>query len=371
MERFIVGRQLLVVLVVFMINLCASSIKDPPHRVFGMPDVLNNSLVDSGVCLMVITIIVGQLMGQVISATCMLDFVNNYLMFFIVGLSLAIESSGLLHSVYLIQYALPKPKDVTAGGGTNTPPPELAMAIPERLQQTPTAQWYERGVARIACFWFKMLVSVTVLGLSLAVTLECLIRGWTTMWPGVTAGASIAVLFSLLVVVGVMEGLQIALFAVAKMDAGAYERTHKAAFTNCRLVFRGANLEAFLIGRQIFVTVCMFLVANIISVDPKHPEIVALASSFGVGTAVQGFINTGLLGAMVTTILGSLVWRVVASCCPLAFLSVPGIGVAIRMCLLCEASGIMSAAWLLAKVQQSVLRFKPDAFYVSAHLVET
>jgi hypothetical protein len=98
MERFIVGRQLMVVLVVFMVNLSASAIKDDSTNVFGIysPEIFF-------LCLMMFTIIVGQLTGQVNSATCMLDFCNNYLVLFIAYLSLAIEYSGLLHSVYLAQ----------------------------------------------------------------------------------------------------------------------------------------------------------------------------------------------------------------------------------------------------------------------------
>jgi hypothetical protein len=68
-----------------------------------------------------------------------------------------------------------------------------------------------------------------------------------------------------------MEGMQIALFAVVKMDKQTYKMTHVAAHRNCSLVFRGANMEAFLIGRQICVTVCMFIVASIITVDSNHP----------------------------------------------------------------------------------------------------
>ena len=44
----------------------------------------------------------GQLTAQVNAADCMLDFINNYFMIFTTHVSLLIEKSGLLHSVYLV-----------------------------------------------------------------------------------------------------------------------------------------------------------------------------------------------------------------------------------------------------------------------------
>ena len=49
------------------------------------------------------TIMIGQLTAQVNAANCMLDFINSYFMLFTNYVSLAIEFSGLLHSVYLVQ----------------------------------------------------------------------------------------------------------------------------------------------------------------------------------------------------------------------------------------------------------------------------
>jgi hypothetical protein len=50
----------------------------------------------------------GQLTAQVNAANCMLDFLNNYFMLFTTYVSLAIEFSGLVHSVYLVQIIFSK-----------------------------------------------------------------------------------------------------------------------------------------------------------------------------------------------------------------------------------------------------------------------
>jgi hypothetical protein len=79
---------------------------------------------------------------------------------------------------------------------------------------------------------------------------------------------------------------------------------------------------------------------------------------FGVSSGIQEFFNTGLLGAVITTIVASLAWRIIASSFPIAFLSNPLIYVIIRLCLVLEASGICSAAWLLALVHKQVLQLE-------------
>jgi hypothetical protein len=100
MERFIIGRQFLVVLVVFVINMCGASIEDA--NVLGLSDSMTEIFLASGVAMILSTIILGQLTAQVNAANCMLDFINTYFMLFTTYVSLAIEMSGLLHSVYLV-----------------------------------------------------------------------------------------------------------------------------------------------------------------------------------------------------------------------------------------------------------------------------
>jgi len=120
-----------------------------------------------------------------------------------------------------------------------------------------------------------------------------------------------------------------------------------------------------LIGRQILVTICMFVVARITSIN------VDVSSSdgdseniFGVSDGLQNFFNTGLLGAVITTLVGSLAWRIIASSFPVAFLSNPLIYIIIRLCLILEASGICSAAWFLAYVQKFVMNYQLDRVFI-------
>ena len=132
------------------------------------------------------------------------------------------------------------------------------------------------------------------------------------------------------------------------------------AKANCELTFRGNNLESFLIGRQICVTLCMFVVARIIAIDVKETE----ENIFGASDSLQEFFDAGILGALITTMVASLIWRIIASSFPLAFLSNPLIYVIIRLCLFFDATGICSASVLVAKIQAILSRYKPDSIYI-------
>jgi hypothetical protein len=106
MERFIVDRQFLVVLVVFVINMSGGTVAGA--SVLGLSRLMNEVFLASGVAVFLMTIMLGQLTAQINAAHCMLDFINNYLMLFTTYVSLAIETSGILHALYLVQIIVAK-----------------------------------------------------------------------------------------------------------------------------------------------------------------------------------------------------------------------------------------------------------------------
>ena len=334
MERFIVGRQSLVVLVVFVINLMASTTEDADP--LGLPNLVNEIFLGSGVAVILCTIMLGQLMAQVNAANCMLDFINNYFMLFTTYVSLAIEFSGLLHSVYVVQIIFSRITDK----------PIDSNELPRNTRQE-------------IFFWGRVTFSLVCLGFSFAVTLVALFDGKTTMWSGVPAAGSVVMFFLLMAFVGMMEGMQIALFAVVNLPEEELKH-HSIAYKNCQLTFSGQNLQAFLIGRQICVTLCMFVVARVTTLDYGETD----KNLWGVSDGLQEFFNTGLLGALITTIVASLAWRIVASSFPLAFLSNPLIYLIIRLCIFLEASGVCSAAWVFGRWNKLLVGYQPDKVYL-------
>lgn len=209
-------------------------------------------------------------------------------------------------------------------------------------------------------YYGRVLLSCVILGFSFAIILEALFQGKTAMWNGVPPYVSAIIFFVLVSFAGMMDGMQIALFAVIKMPEEMLA-PYPAAHANCQLCFKDRNLEAFLVGRQVLVTICSFVLARIISFNLLEDDI----NIFGVSDGIQNFFDTGILGAIVTTTAASLIWRIVASSFPLIFLSVPVINIIIQTCLFVEATGLCSASWIIADIQKRFLRYQQDAYYLN------
>jgi hypothetical protein len=195
----------------------------------------------------------------------------------------------------------------------------------------------------------------------LAATLEALFNGQTTIWEAIPPGVSVVLFFVLMCVVGLLEGMQIAFFAVARIPAD--ERGNSVfAKKTCELLFRGRgeNLAGFMIGRQLCVVSCMFIVARVTTIEIEEGE----ENIFGVSDGLQEFFNFGFLGAIFLTIAGSISWQLVASAFPLQFLANPLVYVFLRICLLLEFTGLCQGAWVLAALHKKIAGFKRDEVYI-------
>mmetsp|Transcript_4079 Transcript_4079/g.4463 ORF Transcript_4079/g.4463 Transcript_4079/m.4463 type:complete len:255 (+) Transcript_4079:2-766(+) len=217
------------------------------------------------------------------------------------------------------------------------------------------------SVPRKIFFWLRCLVSLAVLSYCASVTFVALFNGQTTMWNGVPPGVSLILFVLLLAVVGMLESMQIAFFAVAKLPPSERGNSYFATKT-CDLLFQGdgKNLPAFMIGRQLSIVSCMFFVARVTSVSLDEND----ENIFGVPNVVQALFNTGLLGALLLTIVGSIAWQLVASAFPRAILANPLTYVLLRICLLFESTGICSGAWVLAEIHKRLAGFQRDEVYI-------
>jgi len=282
LDRYLMGRQFLVVFIVFFINLSAAPISADVN-VFDLPEWIVTIFLQTGVAMILFTAQIGQLAAQCSASHRMLDYINNYFMMFTLYVSLALEFSGLLHASYVIQRIVTK----LAGQPliTNEPPRTLGQSV---------------------FFWSRCLLSVGILTFSFVVTLTALFAGKTTMYASVPDSVAVILFFILMSVVGLLEGMQIAFFAVAKMDKKELTDARIAKMT-CDLLFKGGgrNLPGFMIGRQICVVGCMFVVARVctLNVTTGTGENV-----LGVPDGFQSFLNTGLLAALITTRV--MTWRI-------------------------------------------------------------
>ncbi|CAK0899394.1 unnamed protein product [Prorocentrum cordatum] len=337
LNRYLIGRQFLVVLIVFVTNLSGAPLEGV--TVLGLPDILQDIFLSSGLAMILMLAMIGQLSAQVNASHCMLDFINSYVALATLYVALAIEFSGILHSAYLVQWMVQK----LARGPTTS----------KSISSSGLQRFFFVG---------RIVLSLCILGFSFAVTISALFQGKTTMWLGVPKVISVLLFFLLMSVVGMLEGAQIAFFAVAKLDKSELG-TNPVVAKTCELLFRGDghNLPGFMIGRQILVTMCFFIIARVttLNVDTEAGD----ETIFGVSDGVQDFFNTGLLGAIITTTVGSISWQLVASVFPVAFMHNPLVYVLLRICLFLESIGICSGAWVLASVHKYTVCFRRDEFY--------
>lgn len=135
------------------------------------------------------------------------------------------------------------------------------------------------------------------------------------------------------------------------------------ALRTCECLFKngGKNLPGFMCGRQMTVTLCFFIIARVTTINVdigNEPNI------FGVSDPIQRMFNLGFMGAITTTILGSIAWQLVAGSFPIAFLSNPIVFIFLQAALFLEATGICAAAWFFALIQKKICGFQYDEVYV-------
>jgi len=336
LDRYLLGRQFMVVLIVFCVNFSGAPIGGA--TLWNLPQWVVDVFLVTGFAMILFTCMVGQLNTQVNAAHCMLDYINNWGNVFTFYVAMVIEFSGLLHASYLVQML-------------------VAALAGEKL----VSREEERTGLQSAFFWTRCALSTAVLCYCLAVTLEALFNGQTTMWKGVPNWLAVVLFFVLMSVVGLLEGMQIAFFAVAKIRES--ERGDNIwAKKTCELLFKGDghNLPGFMIGRQLCVVSCFFIIARVTSLNIKEGE----PNVFGVTNAAQEFFNLGFLGALITTILGSISWQLVASAFPIAMLSNPVTYLLLRICLFLEGTGIASGSWVLAGIHKKIAGFQRDEVYI-------
>jgi silicon transporter len=331
------GRQFMVIFINFTIGLCGAPLAGAD--VLNLPDWVTTIFLGSGFAMILQNVTVGQLTSQVNASHCMLDYINNHFMTFTYWFAALIEVTGVMHTSYLIRmvayWAAGKPVE------SNEPP--------------------KTGIT-LVFFWGRVLFSLGVLGFALAVTIEALYRGKTSAWEGLPDTVSLVLFFVLMCCVGLLEGMQIAFFTVAKLPKS--ERgSSSLALKTCHCLFKngGKNLPGFMCGRQMTVTACFFVIARVTTINI---EIGVDDNIFGVSDPIQKMFNLGFMGAITTTILGSIAWQLVAGSFPIAFLSNPVVYVFLQLALMLEATGICSAAWFLALIQKKICGFQYDEVFI-------
>jgi len=335
LEKYIVGRQYMDLSMVFCISFLCTAIKGA--SVLGLPSIVIDIFLVSGWAMTNITIVFGQLVLQINSAECMVDYMNNYVVLFSTYMALLVETTGVCHSAYLIQI------------------------IAAKISGKKLLRNQERTSVQSFFFWLRVTISVMLLLFALSCTIAAIFRYDTKMYDGVPSWVSLVSLFGLILLVGMLDALQIAICAVAHIPGDTLAQYPRAR-RNSEYV-RGKRLPNFLLGRQIGQTMVQFLLARITTINVKIGE---EPNIFGLSDTVQKLLNGGLFGAVIATVLASLAWRILASNFPIFFLNTAISRPIIELCLFAERTGVIHVAWPLSRLHRKLARYNTDDAYLNA-----
>lgn len=260
----------------------------------------------------------------------MLDFLEcRYYAYYTVACpSMAMESVGLTHTAYLI-------KDL------------VAMLAGQEEDES-------KKMKRDVFHYVRCTGSVLIVIFSAVVVFYGLFKGKTNIWdtlPGY--GAFLLTLFFLFFI-GCCEGFQIAAMTLAKLPKGELKEQHPVAYKVVQRLFDGNNLQRFLIGRAVFVAMTMILLAKVTSFRGGEDV-------FGFKPwAVDGFLETGLLGAVFVVNVGQLSFRMLASCFPILFINNYLMYGILEIALAVDATGVFNSCWPLFWGVDRLLKLKED-----------
>merc|ERR1712107_483129 len=115
----------------------------------------------------------------------------------------------------------------------------------------------------------RFIFSLALLVFSGVVTCYSIIEQKTGMWKEVPGWASLLIFIFCLWLLGVMEGLQIALVELKRQNPDTYKDQYQTAYKLGQMASQGDNIEKFLMGRQVFVVCLVFFSAKLTTIHSK------------------------------------------------------------------------------------------------------
>jgi len=207
----------------------------------------------------------------------------------------------------------------------------------------------------------RFVFSLALLLFSGVVTCYSIVEQKTSMWKEVPGWASLLIFLFVLWLLGVMEGLQIALVELKRQNPDTYRQTHPAAYRLGQVAGQGDNIERFLMGRQVFVVCLVFFAAKLTTIHGRS-ETGETDFLFYVPAWVQAvFLETGLLACVVVVIVAQLMPQIVASLYPVQFLELVVMRPAYYACIGLELCGFTHFCWVLAAGMARLFRMKKEA----------
>jgi len=211
----------------------------------------------------------------------------------------------------------------------------------------------------------RFIFSLGLLVFSGVVTCYAILEQKTNMWKVVPGWASLLIFIFVLWLLGVMEGLQIALVELKRQNPETYKDQYPVAYKLGQKASQGDNIEKFLMGRQVFVVCLVFFAAKLTTIHGNSES----GFLFYVPDWVQYvFMETGLLACVVVVIIAQLMPQIVASLYPVQFLELIVMRPAYYACIVLEFCGITHFCWVLAAGMAYLFRMKKEQGEITVNM---
>ncbi|CAH1777247.1 unnamed protein product, partial [Owenia fusiformis] len=206
--------------------------------------------------------------------------------------------------------------------------------------------------------YVRFILSALLLLFSLVVTFYAIVERKTGFWKEVPGWVALILFIIDLFLLGIVEGLQIALVELKRQHPDSYKKSHPAAYRLGQIAAHGDNVERFLIGRQVFVVILVFFCAKLTTI---HANTDGGKFLFPVPFWFQAaFLETGLLACIIVVTIAQLMPQIVAAKYPVHFLQIVIMRPAYYACVFVEITGIAHICWLLAAFFEFCFRWKDD-----------
>lgn len=340
-KKFLVGRQFFVIFVVFLIAEI-TSFPHMPSNFGGMPEAIL-LVIKTGLPGVVLTLTLGQLIGQIYVEEYTVQFLNLYGCEFCIRLSLAAEYIGICNFSWLLYHAT---SHIWCGDVRNVQ--KTMTSSDNMLDDTPGSPTvlnrgvdFDNGVKNDPLTLFDVLKyiwsSIATLGSVGIICYGMSIRAYE--FPVNPAGAfaiaviNLALLFHL-------EGLMIAIVQTQYWDPETFRNIYPRAFRLHQIINLPENVKRFIIGRQFCTVLTGFLLAQVFT----FPTLVVP----GMNPIVSFIIfKSGLVGVFVVLSFGQLLPELLAAEYPLRFMNKFGAYSIGYLSLLFDNFGIGHCAWSL------------------------
>lgn len=156
------------------------------------------------------------------------------------------------------------------------------------------------------------------------------------------------IFFVALIILAIIESLHIAAVQLNRQDPKLYIDTHPRAARVIEYQNSGRNFQCFLIGRQVIVVFCIFVLGRCTTFESFFEPIPKWFDEW--------VMFSGVLGVLVVVQIGQLTPQILSSNVPVSYLNMPLMNWIYYFCVWIEKTGICYTVWLMSSCLQKLNR---------------